>query len=288
MLRNCAIAALAALSLGANGSGSDEFGDVILAPPPTYHANDVNVAEQLGTQVPLDAPFRTSDGAPTTLGDQLRGDLPTILTFNYSDCPMLCSLQLNGLTAAIPTFADGTPPMKLGQQYRIVTIDLEPAEPLDKLAKMKERYIQRLPEADRDKARAGWSFLASSVPGNDAAIRRVAESVGFHYTYVPERAEWAHPAALIFVSTTGTVTRYVYGIEYDRAVMRESIFKAGISESSTAVGFMNRCYHYDPDANNYSHAGVVALRYAAGGFVVLLIGGIGIMSMMRRRPRSES
>ena len=44
--------------------------------------------------------------------------------------------------------------------------------------------------------------------------------------------------------------------------MRESILKAGASEPATAVGFMNRCYHFDPDANNYSRTGVLALHVA--------------------------
>ena len=74
----------------------------VLAPPPTYKANGVTVDEHLGAKVPLDARFRTS-------GRQARharraaaaASLPTILTFNYSDCPMLCSLQLNGLSTVL-------------------------------------------------------------------------------------------------------------------------------------------------------------------------------------------
>src|SRR5205807_620590 len=97
---------------------------------------------------------------------------------------------------------------RVGEQLRIITIDLEPGEPLAKLQKMKDRYIERLPEAQRASARAGWIFLDAA--GDAAAIRRVADAVGFRYAYVPERAEWAHPAALIFTSSAGTVTRYVY------------------------------------------------------------------------------
>ena len=70
--------------------------DEILAPPPTFKAGGVTVDEHLGGRVPLDAKFRTQDGALVTLGEVLRGELPAILTFNYSDCPMLCSVQLNG------------------------------------------------------------------------------------------------------------------------------------------------------------------------------------------------
>jgi protein SCO1/2 len=261
-------------------SGSEE----ILAPPPTYKGNDVKVVEKLGAKVPVDARFRDQDGKLVTLGELLAGELPTILTFNYSDCPMLCNLQLNGLTAVLPAIAEKHEDalFRVGTQFRIITIDLEPNESLDKLQKMRARYIDRLPEAQRAAARTGWTYLAAATPGDGAAIRRVAEAVGFSYTFIADRAEWAHPAALIFLSVKGTVTRYVYGIEFSPQVMRESIIKAGTSEPATAVGFMNRCYHFDPDANNQSRAGVMALRIGAAGFVVLLLSVIGVMHVVRR------
>jgi protein SCO1/2 len=263
--------------------------DDIPAPPPTYKANGVQVDEQLGAVLPRDATFTTSEGKRVTLGELLQGELPTILTFNYSDCPMLCSLQLNGLSAVLPELAkpaalgDKTAAFRVGEQVRIVTIDLEPAEPLAKLQLMKDRYIARLPEAQQASARAGWTFLAAN--GDAAAIHRVADAVGFKYTYVQERAEWAHPAALIFLSSTGVVTRYVYGIEFAVAMMRESIVKAGQAEPATAVGFMNRCYHYDPDANSHARAGVLALRYGAAGFVVLLGSALGLAHFLKKQRR---
>ncbi len=84
------------------------------------------------------------------------------------------------------------------------------------------------------------------------------------------------------LSTKGVVTRYVHGIEFDPQVMRDSIFKAGASEPSTAVGFMNRCYHYDPDANNHSRVGVLVLRIGAAGFLILLLSGLGMLHLVRR------
>lgn len=272
--------------------------DVILPASPTYQANGVTVDEQTGSVIPLDAEFRTSDGALVTLREALRAgdELPTIITFNYSDCPMLCSLQLNGLSAVLPALATKVDwqhtgkqvGFAIGQQFRILSIDLEPKESLEKLAKMKARYIARLPEAQRELATKGWTFLAAAKPGDDTQIRRVAESVGFKYVYIPERAEWAHPAALIFLSTKGVVTRYVYGIEFPADVMRESIVKAGLAEMSSAIGFMNRCYHFDPDAKNHSRAGVFALRLGAAGFVALLVIGFGAFYMRRRREPGES
>jgi protein SCO1/2 len=265
--------------------------DEILAPPPTYQANGVTVDEHVGGRVPLDAAFRTQDGTPVTLGDLLQGDLPAILTFNYSDCPMLCSVQLSGLTAALPKVGErGASPdpsrgdaiFRVGVQFRIVTIDLEPNETLDKARAMRQRYLDRLPEDQRAAARAGWTFLVAATPGDDTAIQRVAAAVGFRYTYIKDRAEWAHPAALILLSASGVVTRYLYGIEFDPMVLRESIYKAGIAEPAAAVGFMIRCYHYDPGANNHARAGVIALRIGAAGFAILLLAALGAMHLVRR------
>lgn len=268
-------------------------GEDIPPPPTTFKGNDVKVDEKLGAKIPVDARFRDQDGKVVTLGELLApggisasgaSTMPTILTFNYSDCPMLCNLQLNGLTAVLPAIAEKQDELRfrVGTQFRIITIDLEPNESLDKLQKMRARYIDRLPEAQREAARKGWTFLVAETPGDGAAIRRVAAAVGFSYTYVADRAEWAHPAALIFLSVKGTVTRYVYGIEFEPSVMRESIIKAGTSEPATAVGFMNRCYHFDPDANNHSRAGVMALRIGAAGFVVLLLSVFGVMHVIRK------
>jgi protein SCO1 len=297
--RHALFAIALTMFVGAEAFGEPNGKDEILAPPPTYQANGANVVEKLGSRVPLDTKFKTQDGTVTTLGDVLRGDLPTILTFNYADCPMLCSLQLNGLMTSLPGITavgpapigaqrDGDVAFRIGQQFRIVTISLEPKESLERATKMREKYVARLPQAQQDAARKGWTFLVAD--GDPTQIARVAEAVGFSYVYVPDRAEWAHPAALIFLSTTGTVTRYVFGIEFDPQMMRESIFKAGLSEPTTAVGFMNRCYHFDPSTKDHSRAGIMALRVAAAGFVVLLAAGLGfyVRRQGRRRQPKEA
>lgn len=310
MARSTHIAAIAVALLASAASadpGPSAPDDEIPTPPPTYKASSVNVEERLGARVPLDARFRTLDGAVTTLGEVLRGELPTILTFNYADCPMLCNLQLNGLMAALPKVAEPGPApaagkaqkdqkdqggdvaFRIGAQFRIVTISLEPNESPERLARMRDRYLSRLPEAQREAARAGWTFLVAAAPGEAASIRRVADTVGFAYVFVAERGEWAHPASLIFLSTTGTVTRYVHGIEFAPEVLRESIFKAGLAEPATAVGFLNRCYHFDPAASDHSGIAVVALRLGAAGVVVLLLAGLGTLHLVRRsRARSPS
>ena len=281
----------AAAHPGEETSDRGNSGDVIVAPPPAYQANSVTVTEHLGAKLPLDAIFRDQRGIPVKLGDVIGGDVPTILTFNYADCPMLCNQQLTGLVAGLPPAATPAPMIGadkpvgfvLGEHYRIVTIMLEPAQPLEKTQRMRGLYLERAKAPDN-----AWTFLSAAIPGDGSQIQRVAEAVGFSYTYIPERAEWAHPAAFIFLSSTGAITRYVYGIELPPDVFRESIFKAGLAEPATASGFMFRCYHYDPTANDHSRAGLLALRVGAAASCVVLIAGFALALFRRRKAREVS
>src|SRR5690606_18831949 len=85
-------AALAALLLLC--SGVADAADRMEPTPVELEA--VDVQEKLGAKLPLDAAFVDENGKPVTLADYV-GDKPVILTFNYSSCPMLCSVQLGGL-----------------------------------------------------------------------------------------------------------------------------------------------------------------------------------------------
>lgn len=277
--------------------------DFVPAPLPTYKGDKVTVDEKLGNVVPKELRFRDHEGKEVTLAEVLKGDLPTILTFNYSDCPMLCSLQLNGLSMvleelATPTVLDAATAARpelvlagrkavvaLGAQFRVVTVVLEPTQPLTKTQSTRNGYLERLPKAGQAAGAKGWTFLSAVDPKDSRAIAALADSVGFRYTYIPERTEWAHPAALIFLSSAGTVTRYVYGTQFEASVIRESVVKAGLSEPSTAIGFMNRCYHYDPDANNHARAGVLTLRIGALAFLGLAILAFAGRRFLRRQPR---
>jgi protein SCO1 len=286
MIASRTIAIGLALAAPALAAAADAPGDRIMPVPATYEASAVTVEEHLGARLPIDAPFRDTSGRRVTLGEVIAAEpLPVILTFNYSDCPLLCSMQLNGLTAAMPEVAaprQGELALRAGVHYRIVTISLDPHESPEKLVRMRERYLERLPEAHREAARRGWTLLAAPAPGEAVSVRRVAEVVGFKYAYVAARAEWAHPSSFIFISSGGAVTRYVHGFEIAADVLRESIVRAGMAEPSASAGFFHLCYFYDPDANDHSRAGVTALRIGAAGFVVLLLAGLGVLHLTRR------
>jgi protein SCO1/2 len=278
-LHAAALSGLAALCLaGSAAASSADSRDFIPAVAPTFPASDIGVSEHLDARVPLEVSLRDHRGIPVALGELLDGELPTILTFNYSKCETLCSLQLGAFSAAL-----GKLKWQVGKQFRVLTILIDPDEALARAQATRDRHVQPLSPEDR----AGWTFALAAIPGDDAAIRAIAEAVGVRYKYLPEVREWAHPATLIFLSPKGRVTRYVHGIDYSPEVLTESITLAGLSESSTAVGFMLRCFHWDSNANNYSRFGMSVLRYGAAGFLALFVSALALWRLLRR-PGGDS
>jgi protein SCO1/2 len=234
----------------------------------------LEVDEKPGAQVPLELAFRDDTGAPVTLGSYLDRELPVILTFNYSNCPMLCSVQLDALVQSMQKIT-----LRVGRQYRIVTVSVDAAETPETAARTKERYVSLFPEAEREHVRGGWHFLT----GDERTVAALADAVGFRYRYIARTKEYVHPATLIFLSPWGTVTRYFHGIGYVPEQLDSSIFKAGAGEYGVSLGFLLACFRHDPDANSHAKTGERVMRYGAMGFVVLLLGGFGAWQYARSR-----
>ena len=99
---------------------------------------DVGVEEHLDTQIPLDTPFIDSSGKKVTIGQLFDGTRPVLLTLNYSDCPMLCILQLNGLTDGMKRA-----PLELGAEYQVITISIDPLETPERAQLTKQNYLKK-------------------------------------------------------------------------------------------------------------------------------------------------
>jgi protein SCO1/2 len=68
-------------------------------PPIASVMERVGFDQRLGEQLPLDARFVDEAGRDVRLAD-LVGERPVIVAFVYYECPMLCTLVLNGLVSS--------------------------------------------------------------------------------------------------------------------------------------------------------------------------------------------
>ena len=73
---------------------------VMTAQQPPAALQQVGIDQRLGQTVPMDLMFRDGAGKPVKLGD-LVGGKPTVLALVYYDCPMLCTLVLDGMVRSL-------------------------------------------------------------------------------------------------------------------------------------------------------------------------------------------
>lgn len=253
----------------------DEFDRMTDTP---REARGVEVEEKVGAALPLELTFRDERGEPVSLDRYFQSGKPVILTFNYSACEMLCSLQLGKLVEAL-TEVD----LIAGTSYHIVTIGLDPEETAEKARESKAHYLERFPAQKRQRMEEGWHFLT----GDQAAITALADAVGYRYRYLERRDEFIHPAALTFVSSRGTVNQYILGIQYQPDTVTQSIMKAGLAEPQDSIGFVLSCFHYDSDGGSYSKEGRDAMKYGGLAFLALMLGALGTWHIVRSRRESD-
>lgn len=221
---------------------------------------DVDIEEKLGSEVPLDAEFTTSEGKKAKLSELMLAGKPTILTLNYYECPMLCTLVLNGLTAGIKALG-----FQPGQDYQVLTLSIAPGEAIDMAAEKKKNYIESIGRPIDPK---GWTFMV----GDKANIDRVADAVGFHYRYDADVEQYAHGAAIFVLTPDGRVARVLYGIEYQARDLRLALLEAAQGKLGSAIDkVVLYCFHYDPAGRKYALVAMNAMR-VGGGITVILMG----------------
>ena len=234
---------------------------------------DVGIEQHLEAMLPLDAAFTASNGAPTTLGAFFDGERPTILTLNYVDCPQLCSMQLSQLTEAMAAID-----LDLGQDYRVLTVSIDPRDTAEKAAGAEARYlsdyrfISDKGSIQRADAAGGWSYLV----GEKLSIDRVAEVAGFRYRWVEAQGEYAHQAATILCSPEGQITRYLPGLGLESPeTLRTALVEAGEGKIGTLFenAFLN-CLIFDPNTGQYTTDAIMLLKIAAALTAMAVAGGV--------------
>lgn len=236
----------------------------------------VTVEEHLDAQLPLDTRFVNDSGQTITLGELFDGERPVILSLNYSNCPMLCRVQLNGLVEAVSEWQ-----WTAGQEYKIVSVSIDPRETPARAKETKEKYLQQY---GRPQSGDGWHFLV----GDQEAIDRVASTVGFGYRYVKDRDEYIHAAVVMICTPEGRISRYLYGVTYDLQTLRLSLVEAAEGKiGSTLDQVLLFCFHYDATKGRYGPTARNLMK-VGGLLTVLVLGGVLVPYWWRRSQRQAN
>jgi protein SCO1/2 len=233
----------------------------------------VKIDEQLDAQVPLDATFHDVDGKTVHLGDLIDGKRPTLLTFAYFNCPVLCSLILNSAASSMAKI-----PWTIGHEFDVITISIDPHETVERAKSKRDGLLAGYGRPD---AAHGWHFLM----GDEAQIARVTDAVGYRFHYDDETKQFAHPGTLILLQPNGHVSRYLYGLEYPPNDLRLGLLEASQGKLiSTTEQVLLFCYRYDAHQGKYV---IVANRIMQIGsaLTALVLGGALALFWSRERKK---
>jgi protein SCO1 len=231
---------------------------------------EIGFDQHLDEHLPLDTPLRDEQGRAVQLGEYF-GRRPVVLVFAYYDCPMLCTLAINGLSSALKVLS-----LDPGADFEIVTVSIDPRDTPAAAAAKKAGYLERYKRAG---AAAGWHFLTGDQP----SIDRLTKAAGFRYAWDPETKQFAHPTGIIVLTPDGRMARYLFGIEYGPRDLRLAIVEASAGKvGSPADALLLYCYHYDPMTGRYGVA-IMRVMRIAGAATVLTLGGFIVVMLRRER-----
>lgn len=235
----------------------------------------IDVEEHLGDTLPLDLHFTNEAGENVTLGQYFSDGKPVILILGYYECPRLCNLVFNGVSEVI-TKINWT----IGDQYRIVTVSINPDETPELAAAKKKNYWQTL---GTDADPAAWTFLI----GQQDQITMLADAVGFQYYADPNRdGEYAHPAVIMIAGPSGLLSRYLYGISFKPNDIKFSLMDAADGKVGTPVEkLLLYCFHYDPQEGSYVVFANNVMKLGGVAMLLFVIIFLGIYWLRERRHR---
>ena len=233
----------------------------------------IDVQDLRGQPIGKGLSFVDHTGARVELGDYFDGQHPVIISLNYFRCRVVCSVQLNGIAEALHQ-VDWAP----GEDYRVVTVSIDPRETPEDAAKKRGTILSTLSKGDA----AQWAFLT----GDELEIRALAAQLGISYAYDAEQDQYAHPAVVNFITPDGRISRYVAGLAPAANDLRLGLYEAGEGKlGGTFEKIFASCFTYDHDIGRYGPWAFGIMRI--GGVLIMIAVGSFLFFFFRRERRSR-
>jgi len=231
-----------------------------------------DIIDRRGTRIPLDIKLTNHIGQSVVLSDYFKaGGAPLLLTLGYYECPMLCNLVLNGLIDSMKGMN-----LKLGQDFNILSVSIDPKEKIEIAAEKRANYLASFAVNEHGEL---WPFHI----GEETEVKRLADSVGFGYRYDETIKQYAHAAGVFVLSSDGTLSRTLYGIQYKAADLKFSLMEASNGRIGSLMDkVLLTCFHYDPDSHKYG-VYIFGLMRVGGLLTVLVLGAVLVFLWRRDR-----
>lgn len=230
---------------------------------------EIGIDEKLGQQVPLGLTFFDEKGYMVELQNIIHK--PTILNFVYFRCPGICSPILTELTSVVNTMD-----FELGKDYQILTISFDAREKSDLAEAKKASYFGLLEKPVPDSA---WRFLT----GDSTAIYTLTNSAGFMFKR--EGNDFIHAGALIVISPSGKIARYLYGTKFLPFDVKMALTEASEGKTGPTIAhLLQMCYSYNPEGRTYAFN---FLRVAGAGVLFFTVIFVLFLTIKSKKSKTE-
>lgn len=251
----------------------------------------VDIVERLGELAELDVLLINDAGQMVRFGDYFnngpmaRGPSgrakPAILALVYYDCPVVCVVVMEHLRAAMNMIS-----YIVGEDFNVLVVSIDHTNTTDMALGQKLASVFGYNKPQTDAVRAGWAFHTATA-GN---VRRLADSVGFKYTFIPEAGEYAHAPAIMVLTPEGRVARYFYGLAYHERAGDIQLSLVEASQGEIRPTLLDRlilyCFHFDPTRGTYTMQATMAMRIG-GAASMLGIAGLVLILRLQERARAR-
>ncbi|MFC1555871.1 SCO family protein [candidate division KSB1 bacterium] len=233
----------------------------------------VTIEDRLGEKIPLDLTFTDQDGKEVILADYFNNGKPVIVTLVYYNCPMLCTLVLNGMVDAMRSID-----LEPGEDFTILTVSIDPRETPELSASKQYRYQ----EAFGKPVEKSWFFHT----GDQENITQLADALGFKYYYEEKIDQYVHSAGIFLLTEEGTLSRVLYGINFPPNDLKLGLMEASEGKIGNTIDkLILYCFHYDPDAKGYVAFAGNIMKLGGAATLILLTVFVGTLWTRERLRR---
>jgi len=246
---------------------------------------NVGLKEHLGEKIDLNLQFTDStDHQKHSLKEYFQNGKPTILNLVYYECPMLCTMVLNGVTEGMKGLD-----WSVGDQFNVVTISINPQDDSETAEQKRMAYLRNYVgkedssgKRSLEKTKEGWHFFTAE----ESAVKSLADQLGFQYEYDKVQQQYAHAAVTYILTPEGMISRNLYGITYQPRDLKLSLLEASRGKVGNVFDrLLMFCYHYEPGSRGYSLQAVRVMQLAALATVALLAGYLSFFWMRQTRKK---
>ena len=229
---------------------------------------NIGFKEVLSSKIDTTSTFLDQDGNEHSLDFYLEDGKPLIISMVYFNCPRVCTFATDGVLEVINVLES----LKLGDDFKLLTISFNPEESTDVSSKKSDLYKSKLSKLHENKN--GWTFLT----GTEENILKLTNSMG--YRFMKDGKEFAHPSGLIIVTPEGKISRYLYGIQHNVKDLKLSLVEAAdgkIGSSHALNKVLLFCYQFDPIGKRYALKALNIVKVSGMITLAVLVTFLGVM-----------